>query len=111
MKSKKLNSLSALVFSTNPDFQLKEEEEIEETLPISSQKLLVKLDTKQRAGKVITAVTGFVGKVEDLEALGKLLKNKCGTGGSVKDGWILIQGDFKQKILQTLQQLGYTAKG
>jgi translation initiation factor 1 len=71
------------------------------------QKLRIKLDTKQRAGKVVTLIEGFKGKESDAEILGKLLKTKCGTGGSVKDNIILIQGDYKNKVLQLLQQLQY----
>ena len=74
------------------------------------QVMKVKLDTKQRAGKVVTLVEGFVGKTDDLEALGKMLKTKCGTGGAVKDGYLLIQGDYKQKVVMFLQQAGYKVK-
>lgn len=78
-----------------------------DTLPPEKQKLRIKLDTKQRAGKAVTLVTHFVGKEEDLEELGKKLKNFCGTGGSVKDDEIIIQGDQKSKVLQWLQKNGY----
>jgi translation initiation factor 1 len=99
------------VYSTNPDFQYKEEqEESPETIANGKQDLRVLLDKKQRGGKKVTLVTGFVGKESDLEQLGKLLKNKCGVGGTVKDSEILIQGDFREKILQILVSLGYKAK-
>lgn len=80
----------------------------ETTLPKEKQKLRVKLDTKQRAGKVVTLVEGFAGTGDDLEQLGKQLKTKCGAGGSVKDGLIMIQGDYKEKILAWLRDWGYT---
>ncbi len=87
---------------------MKEEpEEIGEPVQPASQKLLVLLDKKQRAGKVVTLVEGFEGP--GIEALGKQLKNACGTGGSVKDGQIIIQGDNREKILQWLLKNGYTA--
>lgn len=108
--SKKWNSFSALVYSTDPSAIVKEDMEEQETLPPHSQKLLVKLDTKHRAGKLVTLISGFVGKQEDLEALGKLLKTKCGTGGSVKDGLIIIQGDYKEKVFAILSPLGYQVK-
>ncbi len=98
-----------LVYSTNPDFNPAQDEQdaITESLPKTQQKLRVLLDKKQRAGKVVTQVTGFVGKPEDLQALGKELKTKCGTGGSAKDGEILIQGDYREKIIAWLKDWGY----
>lgn len=100
-----------MVYSTNPDFQF-EQEEIpeEETLLPKDQKLIVAIDKKGRAGKQVTAVSGFIGKEEDLESLGKMLKTKCGVGGSVKDGVILIQGDHRDRITNILTTLGYKAK-
>lgn len=100
-----------MVYSTNPDFKF-ESEEIEEveTLPAKDQKLIVAIDKKGRAGKQVTVVRGFVGKEEDLEALGKTLKTKCGVGGSVKEGEVLIQGDQRDKITTILLGLGYKAK-
>lgn len=100
-----------MVYSTNPDYQFEQEESFEEeTLPPEKQKLIVALDKKGRAGKQVTAVTGFIGKEADLEALGKTLKTKCGVGGSVKDGIILIQGDQREKITGILANMGYKAK-
>jgi translation initiation factor 1 len=100
-----------VVYSTNPDFAYTEQPADEPaTLPPSQQKLTVKLDKKARAGKVVTLVEGFVGTAADLEALGKQLKNQCGAGGSAKDGQILVQGDFKARIVEVLTKLGYKAK-
>ncbi len=109
MSSKKKGRSDGLVFSTNQDFfnDFEEDSAARETLPAEKQKLRVKLDTKQRAGKVVTLVEGFVGTDDDLEVLGKKLKTKCGTGGSVKDGLIMIQGDYKQKVTGWLQEWGY----
>ena len=110
MQKKKLNSLSGLVYSTDPNFKLEEDNIGEqETLPAAQQKLRILLDKKQRAGKSVTLVEGFVGKDADMEALGKKLKTFCGTGGSVKDGEIIIQGDNRDKVLQWLHKNGYTA--
>jgi translation initiation factor 1 len=108
--SKKKIDTSGLVYSTDPNFSVEEEQEEQETLSISQQKLKVKLDTKQRAGKVVTLVEGFVGTQSDLENLGKQLKTKCGTGGSAKDGQIIIQGEYKIKVIEILQKMGYSVK-
>lgn len=98
-----------VVFSTNPDFQYTEEEEQESnTPPPQQQKLRVELDRKNRGGKVVTLITSFVGSDEDLKSLGKILKSKCGVGGSAKDGEIIIQGDFKTRIVDLLKQEGYS---
>lgn len=100
-----------VVFSTNPDFQYQTEEEPEaETLEPSKQKLVVKIDRKGRAGKQVTLVTGFVGNEDDLKELGKMLKVKCGVGGSAKDGEIVIQGDFRDRVTELLKSAGYNAK-
>lgn len=100
-----------VVYSTSDNFEYNLGEEINtETLPPSQQKLKVLLDKKARAGKQVTLVEGFVGTDEDLKELGKMLKNKCGVGGSAKDGEILIQGDHREKVLQVLIQAGYGAK-
>lgn len=98
-----------VVYSTNPDYHYKtENEEEESTLMPSQQKLRVQLDRKNRGGKVVTLVTGFIGTEDDLKELGKLLKSKCGVGGSAKDGEIIVQGDFKQKVVDLLKKEGYT---
>lgn len=100
-----------MVYSTNPDYQFEQEEIPEqETLPAKEQKLIVKIDKKGRGGKQVTVVEGFIGKDEDLEDLGKMLKSKCGVGGSVKEGLILVQGDQRDKITNILTTLGYRAK-
>lgn len=100
-----------VVYSTNPDFRYeKDREEEEQTLPSQQQNLKVSLDRKKRKGKSVTLVTGFVGSEEDLKALGKVLKTKCGVGGTVKDGEILVQGDFCTKIIEILKKEGYKAK-
>ena len=100
-----------VVYSTNSEFQYeKEAEEEQDTLKPRQQQLKVWLDRKQRKGKVVTLITGFVGTEEDLKSLGKLLKTKCGVGGTVKDGEILIQGDFTSKIVSILQQENYNVK-
>lgn len=98
-----------MVYSTNKDFygDYEPENNDAETLPKDKQKLRIKLDSKQRAGKIVTLVEGFTGSNDDLEALGKQLKTKCGTGGSVKDGLIIIQGDYKEKIINWLKDWGY----
>jgi len=99
------------VYSTNPDFNYETENDNEQdTLENAKQLLIVFTDNKQRKGKIVTLVTGFVGKLEDLEMLAKMLKTKCGVGGSVKDGEIIIQGDFKQKIKELLEKEGYKVK-
>jgi translation initiation factor 1 len=100
-----------IVYSTNDDFEYDYDESFEEeTLPPTEQNLKVQLDKKARAGKKVSLITGFVGTAEDLKDLGKLLNSKCGVGGSAKDGEILIQGDFRDKIVETLTKEGYKAK-
>ena len=98
-----------VVHSTNPDFKYElDDEEEQTTLQPSQQRLRVQLDRKNRGGKVVTLVTGFIGTEDDLKELGKFLKSKCGVGGSSKDGEIIVQGDFKQKVLELLKKEGYT---
>ncbi len=109
--SKKTKNIQGVVYSTDPNYSYQfDQDEISETLANEKQDLRVTLDKKQRAGKSVTLVKGFIGKTDDLEALGKLLKSKCGVGGSVKDGEILIQGDFRDKIVLLLQNAGYKVK-
>jgi translation initiation factor 1 len=95
------------VYSTDPGFKFEEEQSSISTLPAAQQKLRIWLDTKHRAGKAVTLITGFIGKPEDLEELGKKLKSFCGTGGSAKDGDIIIQGDQRDKVLQWLLKNEY----
>lgn len=100
-----------MVYSTNPDYTFQNREEPEaETLPPARQELRVWLDRRQRAGKVVTLVKGFVGREEDLQALAKELKSKCGTGGSAKEGEILIQGDCRDRVVELLLKAGYKCK-
>lgn len=112
MAKKKLNSLEDLggfVFSTNDDFELKNDA-TEETLPAKEQYLEAHFSNKGRGGKIVTVVRGFIGTEDDLKALGKLLKVQCGVGGSVKDQEIIIQGNYRDKIVQILQKEGYHVK-
>lgn len=98
-----------VMYSTNPDFQYNtENEEEEDTLPKEKQLLRISLDKRNRGGKMVTLITGFRGKADDLTALGKMLKVKCGVGGSAKDGEIIVQGDLRAKVLDILQKEGYT---
>jgi translation initiation factor 1 len=100
-----------VVFSTNPDFGYeREEDEEQETLPPNKQDLRVSIDRKQRKGKAVTLVTGFVGTDDDLKDLAKMLKSKCGVGGTSKDGEILIQGEFAEKVVELLKKEGYKVK-
>ncbi|MDL2330404.1 translation initiation factor [Odoribacter sp. OttesenSCG-928-A06] len=108
--SKNKNRIN-VVYSTNPDFNYEyNQSEEAETLAPEKQNLKVVQDSKQRAGKTVTLVQGFVGSEEDLKELAKVLKNKCGVGGSAKDGEIIIQGAFKEKIIGILQNLKYKVK-
>jgi translation initiation factor 1 len=100
-----------VVYSTNPNYQYEEEQDdVQDTLPNNQQVLYVSIDKKQRAGKEVTLIEGFVGLEDNLKELGKLLKSKCGVGGTVKDGEILIQGNFRDKIIEILQKEKYGVK-
>lgn len=112
MSKQKKQRFEGIVYSTASDFDYVDSEGAADldTLPNEKQKLKVGLDKKARKGKVVTLVTGFVGQDEDLQALAKVLKQKCGVGGSAKDGEILIQGDFKEKIIQYLLSEKYQVK-
>ena len=111
MAKKKHKNRAGVVYSTDPDYQYTEyQQEEKETLPPSQQDLRVQLDKKSRGGKKVTLVTGFIGTSDDLKQLGKLLKSQCGVGGSVKDGEVLIQGDFVERVVRVLNDKGYQAK-
>lgn len=103
-----------MVYSTNPDFNYETTETTEtpeaETLPPARQELRVWLDRKQRAGKVVTLVKGFVGRDADLQELARLLKTKCGVGGAAKEGEIIIQGDHRDRVVEILTKSGYRCK-
>ena len=100
-----------VVYSTNPDFVYQYDEEPEpEILSPEKQKLKVRLDRHARGGKQVTLISGFVGTVSDLNELAKTLKNLCGVGGTAKEGEIIIQGDFRGKIVERLSQMGYGVK-
>ncbi len=108
MSKKNKPDTRGFVYSTDPNFSFEPEQENTETLLPAQQKLRVKLDSKNRGGKTVTLVDGFVGKEADLEDLGKKLKSFCGTGGSAKDGEIIVQGDQRDKVLQWLLKNGYS---
>lgn len=106
--SRKKSNKDGIVFSTDPSFSLEDaQQSLAETPEPGGQQLRVRLETKHRAGKAVTLVLGFVGREEDREELGKKLKNFCGTGGSVKDGEIIIQGDQREKVMQFLLKNGF----
>lgn len=108
MSKKNKPDQRGFVYSTDPNFSFQPDSYPDaETLPPAQQKLRVRFETKHRGGKAVTLITGFAGKEEDLEALGKKLKSYCGTGGSVKDGEALVQGDQREKVLQWLLKEGY----
>ena len=107
----KNKKLKGVVYSTNPDYNYKydEKEEMKTLIP-SQQFLKIEFEKKHRGGKTVSLVRGFVGNSDDLEQLGKLLKSKCGTGGSVKEGEIIIQGDKREQMIKILNDLGYKTK-
>lgn len=109
MSKKNKADSHGFVYSTDPNFKYEfEDAEALQTLPAAEQRLIVKMETKHRAGKMVTLVLGFKGKEEDAERLGKQLKNFCGTGGSCKDGEIIVQGDQRDKVVQFLLKNGYS---
>lgn len=109
MKNNDWKERLGVMYSTNPDFKYETDEEGEkETKGKEKQQLRISLDKRNRGGKVVTLITGFNGTDDDLIALGKLLKVKCGVGGSAKDGEIIVQGDLRTKVLELLQKEGYT---
>lgn len=111
MSKKEFKNRAGIVYSTNPGFQYSTtNEEVNVSNFPENQDLRVFLERKQRAGKTVTVIRGYVGEKKDLELLGKTLRAKCGTGGSVKDGEILVQGDFREKIVQLLLIMGFKAK-
>ena len=104
-KSKRKN----VVYSTNPDYQFDYDQEDQETLPVNQQKLYVSIDRKMRKGKSVTLIEGFVGSADDLKELAKSIKTACGVGGTSKNGEIMIQGEFKDKVVDLLFKLGYNS--
>jgi translation initiation factor 1 len=112
MKSKKkvVNDFGGIMYSTDPGFSYEEEETSQVNLPNNQQNMKVMLDKKNRGGKAVTLVAGFVGEMDALEQLGKMLKTKCGVGGTTKEGEILIQGDFRDKVVELLKKEGYKVK-
>ena len=111
MGKKNKNKRENIVYSTSESFEYQHDEGQEaETLPPQQQDLRVMLDKKARKGKQVTLVTGFVGTEDDLKELGKKLKSKCGAGGAAKEGEVMVQGDFRDKVLEILRSDGYQAK-
>ena len=109
--AQKNKNISGVIYSTNTDYEYTyNSQEEQKTLPPNQQDLRVQLDKKQRGGKAVTLITGFKGTVTDLETLGKRLKQKCGTGGSAKNGEILVQGDFRDKAMDMLKADGFKVK-
>lgn len=105
--SKKKADSRGFIYSTDPDFHFEAENQSIESLAPAQQKLRIRLDTKRRAGKAVTLIEGFIGKEEDLAEMEKKIKTFCGTGGSAKDGEIIIQGDQRDKVMQWLVKNGY----
>lgn len=110
-KKKSLSDLGGIMYSTDPSFNFEEEETTAQAaVPHQQQDLRVMLDKKNRGGKAVTLITGFRGTAEELEQLAKMLKTKCGVGGGAKDGEVIIQGDFRDKVVLMLQKEGYKVK-
>ena len=109
-KKKIINDFGGIMYSTDPTFDYQEDTTSLEVVPNNQQDLRVMLDRKNRGGKAVTLITGFIGTATDLEVLAKMLKTKCGVGGAAKDGEILIQGDFREKVFTLLQKEGYKIK-
>lgn len=110
-KKKSLSDLGGIMYSTDPSFSYETENDAEqERIPNNQQDLRVMLDRKNRGGKAVTLITGFIGTVAEAEQLSKMLKTKCGVGGSAKDGEIIVQGDFRDKVVLMLQKEGYKVK-
>lgn len=110
-KKRSLSDLGGIMYSTDPTFNYEQEQDAAETTPANNQQdLRVTLDRKNRGGKAVTLITGYRGIAADLETLAKMLKTKCGVGGAAKDGEIIIQGDFRDKVMLILQKEGYKAK-
>lgn len=107
MAKKQKSDNRGFVYSTDPSFRFEEEQDSSTTLPPAQQRLKVRHDTRHRAGKAVTLIEGFTGKDEDLQDLGRKLKTFCGTGGSAKDGEIIVQGDQREKVVQWLLKNGY----
>ena len=107
---KKNRDRRGVVYSTDPDFDYDAGQREQETPEAGEQRLIVRIDRKQRRGKEVTLVEGFVGRTEDLAALGKALRNACGAGGSAKDGLVLVQGDVRDKVVAWLEKAGYGVK-
>ncbi|MEI8109732.1 MAG: translation initiation factor [Chitinophagia bacterium] len=108
MKKKNRLTGNGIVYSTDPTFSPEPEEQAIDTLSPGEQLLRIYLDKKQRAGKVVTLIAGFIGRDSDMEDLGKQLRNYCGTGGSAKDGIMLVQGDQREKVMQFLNKQGFS---
>lgn len=109
-KKKIFNDFGGIMYSTDPDFDYQEDISTQEELSNAQQDLRVMLDKKNRGGKAVTLVTGFRGSDEEIQTLAKMLKTKCGVGGAAKDGEVLIQGDFRDKVFLLLQKEGYKVK-